>query len=70
VYEAPDGDLSSRKHKIVLILINIHYKRELDQGLFLHLHKMLLLKNFLTISAPEEELVGAYPWIGYSLSSL
>jgi hypothetical protein len=31
---------------------------------------MLLLKNFLAISTPEEELVGVYAWLGYSLSSL
>jgi len=31
---------------------------------------MLLLKIFLTISTPEEELVGVYLWLGYSLSSL
>jgi len=31
---------------------------------------MLLLKSLLTIRTPEEELMGVYPWLGYSLSSL
>ena len=70
MYEAPDGDFSSWKCKIVLILINISYKRELNQGLFLHLYKLLLLWNFFTISTPEEKLVGVYPWLDYSLRSL
>lgn len=42
----------------------------LDQGLFFHLHKTLFLENFLTISTPEEKLVGVYTWLGYFLSSL
>jgi hypothetical protein len=70
MYEAPDGELSSWKHKVVLILINIFYKMALDQGLFFHLHKTLFLENFLTISTPEEKLVGVYTWLGYFLSSL
>lgn len=54
MYEAPDRDLSSWNQVVDLILINTLYKREFDQELFLHVHKMLALKNFLTIRTPEE----------------
>jgi hypothetical protein len=34
MYEAPDRDLSSWKHKVFLISINIFLQKELDQGFF------------------------------------